>query len=351
MLFRIIALAIIAACAAVPALLSTSATGADQAGKTAERDEKGGPLVIYSGRSKSLVGPLMDRFTSETGIQIEVRYAGSTDMANLLIEEGRRTPADVFLSQDPGALGAVGDRGLLVALDSDALQRVPAAYRALDGVWVGVSGRARVLAHSTIRCDADALPASVLELTEPHWRGRVGWAPSNASFQLFITAMRHHHGDDATRRWLQAMKRSGVRDYTSNRPIIQAIADGEIDLGLTNHYYLAGFQRERGADFPVANHFLPDDVGGMMSVAGVGVLTESKRRASAARFVEFLLSDQTQRWFARETGEFPLTTEAPAPEGAAAPDIRALERLDIDLGSLSDLRATLDMLRETGVLP
>jgi len=351
MLIRIVVLAAIAACAAIPVLLSPDATGADRAPGADARDEARGPLVIYSGRSKSLVGPLMERFTSETGVRVEVRYAGSTDMANLLIEEGRRSPADVFLSQDPGALGAVADRGLLAGLPERQLERVPAAYRAHDGTWVGVSGRARVLAHSTTRCDTKSLPSSVLELTDPRWRGRVGWAPSNASFQLFITAMRRHHGEDVTRRWLIEMKRSGVRDYTSNRPLIQAIADGEIDIGLTNHYYLSGFQRERGADFPVANHFLPDDIGGMMSVAGVGVLADSKRRASAARFVEFLLSDETQHWFARETGEFPLMSDARAPMDAPVPDIRALEELGVDLGSLSDLRATLDLLRETGVLP
>jgi len=224
-----------------------------------------GPLVIYCGRGKSLVEPLLERFERQTGIESEIRYAGSTDLANLLLEEGRRTPADVFFSQDPGALGAVGERGLLATLPPTTLSNVQERYRADDGRWVGTSGRARVIAWSTDRLTQEDVPPSVFDLTDPAYRGRVGWAPANASFQLFVTAMRHRHGEERTREWLEAMKANDVRDYPKNRPVIAAIADGEIDFGLVNHYYLRGFKRDRGEDFPVANAFLADDVGGMMS--------------------------------------------------------------------------------------
>jgi len=307
-----------------------------------------GPLVIYCGRGKSLVEPLLERFERQTGIESEIRYAGSTDLANLLLEEGRRTPADVFFSQDPGALGAVGERGLLATLPPTTLSNVQERYRADDGRWVGTSGRARVIAWSTDRLTQEDVPPSVFDLTDPAYRGRVGWAPANASFQLFVTAMRHRHGEERTREWLEAMKANDVRDYPKNRPVIAAIADGEIDFGLVNHYYLRGFKRDRGEDFPVANAFLADDVGGMMSVAGAAVLSTTDRRAAAEQFVEFLLTEESQRYFAYEIGEFPLAGDVEAP---GLPERARETALKMDLGALSDRKETLRLLRETDVLP
>lgn len=308
-----------------------------------------GPLTIYCGRGKSLVGPLLERFERQTGIETRVRYAGSTDLATLMLEEGRSTPADVFFSQDPGALGAVAARGLLMKLPDAALDEVDAGFRGAKGRWVGTSGRARVIARSTERVSEGEMPESVFELTQPKWKGRVGWAPPNASFQLFVTAMREQYGDDRTKQWLLDMKANGVRDYPKNRPVIQAIADGEVDLGLVNHYYLYGFKKDRGDDFPVANAYPVDDIGGMMSVAGVGVTSTTDNRRAAERFVEFLLSDEAQRYFAYETGEFALAADIPTP--GAPDDLLGRIETKVDLGSLSDRRATLELLRETDVLP
>lgn len=327
--------------ALLPALLVGRAIG------QAAADE---PLVVYCGRGKSLVGPLLERFTEKTGIETEVRYAGSTDLASLLITEGRRTPADVFFSQDPGALGAVADRGLLAELSGEILRQVDAAFRSPDGKWVGMSGRARVIAWSTERLSEGEVPESVFTLTEPKWRGRVGWAPPNASFQLFVTAMRHVHGEATTRRWLEAMQANDVQEYPKNRPIIQAIADGEIDLGLVNHYYLSGFRRSQGSDFPVENKYPTGDVGGLMSVAGAGVLATSDQTRDAERLVQFLLSDEAQRYFANETGEYPLVDGVASPEGAP-PRPEVSGATVADLGDLSDLQGTLRLLRETGALP
>jgi len=340
MLKRLIITLAALACVMAPLQLAALADSAQ---------EPEGPLTIYCGRGKSLVGPLLKRFESETGITTKVRYAGSTDLATLMLEEGRRTPADVFFSQDPGALGAVAARDLLRPLPNAMIDKVNASYRDADGRWVGTSGRARVIARSTERVSPDEMPESVFDLTGPEWRGRVGWAPPNASFQLFITAMRHEYGDERTSKWLRDMKANGVRDYPKNRPIIQAIADGEIDLGLVNHYYLYGFKKDRGDDFPVANEYPLEDIGGMMSVAGVGVTSTTDNRRAAEMFVEFLLSEQSQQYFAYETGEFPLASDTPTP-GAPADLLDSIETR-LNLGSLSDRRATLDLLRETNVLP
>lgn len=303
-------------------------------------------ITVYCGRGKTLVEPLLKTFEERTGIRVEARYADTTDLANLILQEGRRSPADVFFAQDPGALGAVESAGLLAVLPSVSLNRVQRGSRSPTSGWVGVSGRARVVAYSTGRVDRDALPSTIFDLTGPEWKGRIGWAPTNASFQLFVTALRKVYGDDVTRKWLVDMRANAVRDYPSNRPIIQAIADGQIDAGLVNHYYLVAMRKDR-PDIPVENHLISGDLGGLMSVAGVGILKTSRNAASAQRFVDFLLSDEAQRYFAEQTGEFPLAGDVdPAVvtplEGAAA---------TLDLGSLNDRQGTLELLRSAGVLP
>lgn len=346
--FSLAALSVLAAFSALFAVNAQPATGEKAAQQPiAQPGAQGRSIVVYCGRSKSLVEPLLKQFTEQTGVAVEARYADTADLATLIVQEGKRSPADIFFAQDPGALGAVEEAGLFSTLPDDTLARVPYRHRSTKGAWIGASGRARVLAYSTERVKPDDLPASVFDLTDPKWRGRVGWAPTNASFQLFVTAMRQQHGEERTRRWLLELKRNGVHDYASNRPIIQGIADGRIDVGLVNHYYLAAFKKDRGDAFPVENHFMPDDLGGLLSVAGAGVLASSRNSADARRFVEFLVGEHAQRYFAEQTGEFPLAVGADCPMdlGALGP------KGAIDLGSLHDLRGTLKLLRDTGVLP
>ncbi|TVQ61294.1 MAG: iron ABC transporter substrate-binding protein [Phycisphaerales bacterium] len=340
--FLILTLAVLAAGAV---LLPTLFTASPAHGEPGARGE--GRLVVYCGRSKSLVEPLLQRFTEETGIVVEARYADTADLATLLMQEGARSPADVFFAQDPGALGAVEEAGLLSTLSDTHLHRVALPHRSKSGAWVGTSGRARVLAYSTDRLTESDLPRTVFELTDPKWRGRIGWAPTNASFQLFVTAMRVTYGDEATKNWLIAMRRNGARDYSSNRPIIQAIADGRIDIGLTNHYYLAAFKNDRGEDFPVANHYPQGDLGGLLTVAGVGVIAHSANKPQAERFVAFMLSKNAQSYFAERTSEFPLAIDADCPMNIGQFGPAGA----IDLGTLGDLRGTLTILRDSGVLP
>jgi iron(III) transport system substrate-binding protein len=306
---------------------------------TAKDDDR---LVIYCGRSKALVEPLIDRFRQETGMKVEVRYAGSTELANLLVEEGRRSPADLFFSQDPGATGAVEAAGLLGELPSHVLESVDRIFRSQSGNWVGVSGRARVFAHSTERVNAENLPETVFGFTDPRWAGRVGWAPTNASFHMFVSAMRATHGDAITADWLRAMKANGVKDYSNNRAAIQGVADGEVDVSLVNHYYLKGFLDDRGESFPVRNHRPEEDLGGMVSVASVGVLRSARHPDAARRFVEFLLTTESQSYFEQNTGEYRLVANGHAGQ---------LRTVDVDLASLTDLRGTMDLLRAAGVLP
>jgi len=307
-------------------------------------------ITIYSGRTEDLIGPLIESFKSETGIQAEVRYGDTAELAALLLEEGANTPADVYIAQDAGALGAVAGAGQLRALPDELLGRVPAALRSPAGQWVGLSGRARVVVYDSRELTPDQLPATIHGFTDEQWHGRLGWAPTNGSFQAFVTAMRVLEGEDAARAWLEGVQANEPRAYEGNTQIVQAVADGEIDAGLVNHYYLLRFLAEQGESFPVRNHFLTgSDPGALINVAGAGILAPSDAEASARRFIDFLLQPESQRYFAQETFEYPLVAGIDGPAGA--PPLEQIQTPDIDLSDLSDLQGTLRLLNETGVLP
>ncbi|MFO7323014.1 MAG: iron ABC transporter substrate-binding protein [Chloroflexota bacterium] len=309
----------------------------------------GETLTVYSGRTESLIAPILEQFTAETGVQVEVRYGNTAEMAAVILEEGDNSPADVFIAQDAGALGALAQENRLSPLPSDILERVPAAYRSDDGLWVGLSGRARVFVYNTEALSEEELPTSILDLTDPQWAGRVGWAPTNASFQSHVTGLRLLLGDDATREWLEGMVANGTIPYDNNRAIVQAVIDGEIDLGLVNHYYLYGFLAD-DPDVPAANYYLPGgDPGALINVAGAGVVNTSDQPGLAQRLILYLLGQNAQTYFAENTYEYPLVPGV-EPSFQLIP-LDELEVPDLDLSDLSDLQTTLDMLSETGALP
>jgi iron(III) transport system substrate-binding protein len=312
-------------------------------------DGSDGPITVYSGREEELVAPLFDRFTESTGIDVEVRYGDSAELAATIAEEGDNSPADVFFAQDPGSLGAVDAQ--LAELPAETLDRVAERFRDADGRWVGTSGRVRVLVYNTERVEEGELPSSVLELTQPEWQSRVGIAPTNASFQAFVTAMRLSLGDDRTREWLEGMKDNGAKTYERNTPIVEAVASGEIDVGLVNHYYLALVLEEQ-PDAPIANHlFEAGDPGTLVSVAGAGVLSSTDQEDHAEAFVEFLLSDDAQRFYVDEAeeNEYPLVDGIDPPEGLVPID--EIEGPDVELTAFgAELEQTVELLRQTGWL-
>ena len=306
-------------------------------------------LTIYSGRDEALVKPLIDRFQRESGIEVRVRYGETAELAATLREEGDRSPADVFFGQDAGALGALQQAGLLEMLPQGTLDKVAARFRSAEGRWVGTSGRSRVLAYDERELSEGELPRSVLDLTEPAWKGRVGWAPTNASFQAFVTGLRRVEGDDGARRWLEGMKDNDVKAFESNVLIRDAVAKGEVDAGLINHYYVLEAIAEEGSDYPVKLHFFGDgDIGSLVNVAGAAVLESSERKAEARRFVDFLLGAEAQRYFAEDTKEYPLASDVEA--DPVLPGLTSIEQPDLDLSDLDDLQGTLELLQETGVL-
>jgi iron(III) transport system substrate-binding protein len=305
-------------------------------------------LVIYSGRTEALIKPLLEQFAEETNTDIRVRYGDSPDLAVLIDTEGDKGP-DVFLSQSPGAIGFLDGKRRLRPLDQAVLDRVPAHFRAADGDWVGLSGRVRVIVFNAERTHADEVPDSVFDLTGDAYRDRVGVAPGNGSFQDFVTVMRSMRGDDATLAWLTALRENGARTYENNIAIRDAVERGEVDFGLVNHYYNEQAKAE-DPSAPTENHFLDgDDPGAAILTTAVGILdTGADHAAEAQRFIDFLLTQESQEFFARETFEYPLAAGIQPAEGL--PALTSIASPNVDLSSLGGgLERTRELIRDSGL--
>ena len=304
-------------------------------------------LTIYSGRTQNLIGPLLERFNKETGIAIDVKYGDSAELALLLAEEGDRSPADVFLSQSPGATGFLTGKGVMGQLEASVLDKVDPRFRNADGRWVGVSGRQRVLVYNAEEVPRSELPDSVLELTDARYAGKVAVAPSNGSFQDFVTAMRELEGEDATERWLKAMAANKARTYANNNAIVEAVSRGEIEMGLVNHYYNYRFKQENPFT-PSRNHIFADgDVGALVIPSTASVLAGTDKAEEATRFLQFLLTEESQRYFSDHTFEYPLVSGIPAASGL--PPLASLKSPEVDVDSLGGgLERTVELIRSSG---
>jgi len=307
-----------------------------------------GSLEIYSGRSEELVEGVISLAEDATGIDLAVRFAGTSELAAQILEEGDNSPADVFFAQDAGALGALAKEGLLAPMPESVLSLVDPRFRSPDGVWIGLSGRARVAVYNTDELTAAELPASILDLTDEAWSGRIGWAPENASFQSFVTALRVLEGEDAARAWLDGMIANAPITYEGNGAVVRAVASGEVQVGLVNHYYFYEIQAEDGV-LPIANHFFAaGDPGSLINVAGIGILASSGNQDQALSLVEYLLGTEAQTYFAEQTFEYPLIADVPTADGLTPLD--EVQGPDIDLSDLDDLEGTLTLLAEVGLL-
>ncbi len=319
----------------------------DAATGSTATDGSSGTVTVYSGRGEDLVGPLIEKFETETGIDTEVRYGDSAEMLLLIQEEGANSPADVYYSQGAGFLGELSSNDALLTLPGELLEQVPPALRSPADDWVGLSGRARTVVYNTDELTEDDVPDSILEFTDPVWEGRIGYAPTNASFQDFVTALRYLEGEDATRAWLEGIVANAV-PYENNTAVVEAVAAGEVSVGFVNHYYLYRFLAE-DPNYPAANKFYTDgDAGGLINIAGAGVLATTDEQAGALALAEFLLSPTAQAYFATETFEIPVTDDV-----EVSVDLPALDTLSLpefDLNQLLDLQGTVDLLIEVGAL-
>ena len=307
-----------------------------------------GKLVVYSGRKESLVAPIITQFGNATGIEVEVKYAKTAALANLLLEEGSKSPADLFWAQDPGGLGSV--EGILSTLPEDTLNSVPVWAQSPDDKWVGVSGRARTVVYNNKTMDASELPDDMWGFTDPKWKGKIGWAPTNASFQVMVTGMRAAWGEDMAKKWLTDIQANEPIVYPKNTPQVAAAAAGEIEVGFVNHYYLHRFLSEEGEDFSARNHHLPaGGPGSLIMVSGAGILDSGANKENAQKFIDFMLSPVAQQYFASQTFEYPLIEGVKT--SLVLTPLAEINSPEIALKDLADLDGTVKLLQETGILP
>ena len=301
-------------------------------------------LVIYSGRGQVLIQKLVDDFEAETGIKVNVRYDKSTQaLASRLVSEKDQSQADVFFAQDSGYLGALAAKGMLEKLPEDVLNTVAEYNRDTNGHWVATSGRARVLVYDPRKYKEEDLPKSLAELAKPEFAGVVGWAPSNASFQAHVSALRHLWGEEKTKKWLEDMSKIQPRIYPKNSPQVRGVSSGEIAIGWVNHYYLhkikAGDPKLEAKNYSFKE---TGDAGNLMMLSGVGMVQGAKNQESALKFINYLLSPKVQKRFTGELYEYPTH-----PEVKAHTDLPAItdRMVRVNQEHLADVGPTLTMLR------
>ena len=308
-----------------------------------------GELVIYSGRKESLVGAIIEEFENLTGVDVQVKYGKTFPVATMILEEGDNSPADIYYAQDPGGVGFLAAEGRLVTLPDDITGAVADWAKPADGSWIGISGRARVLVHTATLTD---LPSSCEELTDAKWKGKLGWAPTNSSFQTMVTGMRTMWGEEKTKQWLSDMMANDVGVYPKNTPQVAAAAAEEISIGLVNHYYLHRFISESGDSFNARNLFLSD--GGpcsLVMVSGAGIVDTGKNRANAEKFLRFMTSKVAQQYFTGQIYEYPvLAGDHGVKTHMLLPALEDLNKPDLSMEDLSDLTGTQVIFRDLGML-
>ena len=306
------------------------------------------PLVVYSGRGESLVGPLFEKLAADQilPVEVQVQYGDTAELATRLVTEGRESPADVFFAQDSGHLSALAARGRLGPINEDHFAGVDKRYQDPDGKWIGTSSRLRVLVHDTKRLPASKMPKSLKDLADKRWKGKLAWAPGNSSFISHVSFLRHTWGEEETRAWLEAVKANEPTSYPKNSPMVAAANTGEIQIGWTNHYYLHRTEAEgrRAANYSFKNS---QDAGNLLMVSGVGVRQGTPNAKMANAFVGWLLSDEIQQWFATECFEYPVRAGIDAHPDV--PPLSTVSLADVDQRFLADLSGTRAMLQEVGL--
>lgn len=334
----------------VAALALTGCSAADTEPKAStEAIESDGKLTLYAGRDEALIAPLIEQFTEDTGIEVEARYGPSAELNALLLEEGEKTPAQVFLSQDAGALGSLANNDLVAKIPAELADSIPADYTSTDASWIGVTGRARVIAYDGKKFTEDEVPDTVDELTDATWKGKVGFPPGNASFQSFVTAYRVLEGEKAAESWVKGISENAPVLTEKNGATLDLVDAGQLDLALINHYYWYEKAAEVGADNMRAQlKFLPLDPGGIVNVSGAAILKQAAGDPDALAFIEYLVSEKGQQYFVDKTFEYPLLPGIDAPKGL--PTLDSLANTGFDLADLDSLEKTQELLAQYGLL-
>jgi iron(III) transport system substrate-binding protein len=309
-------------------------------------------LVIYSGRAERLIKPVLDAFTAKTGIQVELLSSGTTELVNRLKAEGDRSPADLLITNDAGSLETARAAGLLRPLNMREIERaIPPQFRAPDNSWIGLSGRFWIIVYNTAMVKPDQVK-SLLDLADPKWKDKIAIPNAGSEYlQAGVSVIRASIGDERTKRFLEGLRdNAGTHVYQKSSQIVEAVAKGQVVLGIVNHYYV--YRHLAAQPTAPLGVLMPDQqeggMGAIMNVAGIGVLKHTAHLDSAKLLVEFLVAQAGQKMFADLDKEYPLHPEV-------KPDPALIERKSfrvamVPLTRLAELREpTLTLIEQVGL--
>jgi iron(III) transport system substrate-binding protein len=309
----------------------------------------GGELVVYNAQHEDLVAAMLKGFAEQTGIDVTLRNGSDSELGNQIVQEGKASPADVFLTENSPAMTMVSDKGLFAPLDADTVTQVPPAFVSSKKDWIGFAARSTVLAYNTASVTKAQLPASILDLAGPAWKGQVGIAPAGADFQAIVSAVVAVEGEAKAAAWLQGLK-ANAKIYRNNVAILSAVNTGEVRTGIIYHYYWYQDRAESGANSRNVQleFFGHQDPGAFLSTSGAGVLKSSKHAEDAQRLVEYLTGKEGQQALVASNA-----LEYPVGNGIAANKVlKPLSELDpptIDIGVLNGAKV-VSMMQQAGLL-
>jgi iron(III) transport system substrate-binding protein len=297
-------------------------------------------LVVYSGRAERLIKPLLDAFQAKTGIRVDLLSSGTTEIVNRLQAEGARTPADLLITNDAGSLERARELGLLRPLVAPEITAViPSQFRAPDNSWIGLSGRFWAVVYNTTLVKPADL-RSLLDLADPHWKDRIAIPNAGSEYlQAGVSVLKAVYGDDRTRQFLEGLKtNAGTQVYGKSSQIVEAVAKGQVALGVVNHYYVfRHLASQPGAPIAV---LMPDQhnggMGAIINVAGIGLIAHTKQPDLARRLVDYLVSEEGQKLFADLNKEYPLHPRVAA--DPSLPPFKTMRIAPVPLARLAELR-------------
>jgi iron(III) transport system substrate-binding protein len=309
-------------------------------------------LTVYSGRAERLIKPVLDEFTAKTGIQVDLLSSGTTELVNRLKAEGDRTPSDILITNDAGSLELARTAGLLRPLHMREVERaIPSQFRAPDNAWIGLSGRFWIIVYNTTLVKPQELK-SLLDMADPKWKDKIAIPNSGSEYlQAGVSVIRATYGDEKTKQFLQGLKdNAGGQVYQKSSQIVDAVAKGQVALGIVNHYYVYRHLATQPTA-PIAV-FIPDQqnggMGAIMNVAGIGIVKPTKHLESARLLVEFLVAQAGQKLFADLDKEYPLHPDVKADPALA--ERKSFRAAQVPLTKLAELREpTLTLIEQVGL--
>jgi iron(III) transport system substrate-binding protein len=345
------AIASAVACGSLAACVLVTACGS-----SAPSDSPGQSIILYSGQHEQTTDGLVSAFEQQTGITVNVRNDDEDTLANLIALQGSHSPADVFYTENSPALEFLQEKGLLSPVDPSTLARTAARYNSPAGDWVGVSARVSVLIYNPSLIARSQLPASVMQLADPRYQGKLAFAAGETDFQPIVTSVLKTYGHAATLSWLNGVKSNAASHIVpDNETITDEVNRGQVAFGVINQYYWYRLRAEIGASAMRSQiaYFAPHDPGYVINVSGAAVLKSSRDQAAAQKFLAFLVSKQGQDIIARAAGneqsyEYPLASGVTT--SAQETPFNQLQPNSITIADLGDGSAAIALLRQAGLL-